>query len=277
MSMRINTNTQSLNTQRMLRKSKSEQTSALQKLSSGSRINSAADDAAGLAISEKLKTEIRSSQQAYRNAGDGISLIQTTEGALNETGSMLSRLKELSIQSANDTISDEERNYINLEVQSIVSEVDRIAKSTDFNGKSLVDGNGDDFELQIGTKADPDSNRITINTSDLDATADGLGLDSIDVSSKSGARSALEAVNEAQTKINGGRAILGSLQNRLSTTMTNLDQRATNLSAANSRIRDTDFAAETAKLTQANIRTSAGVSVLTQANTTPSAALGLLS
>jgi len=240
MSMRIGTNTQSLFTQRMLRNSKKEQTSALEKLSSGSRINSAADDAAGLAISEKLKSEVRSSQQAYRNASDGISLIQTTEGAL------------------------------------IISEVDRIAKSTDFNGKSLVDGNSENFELQVGTKSDPDSNRISINVEDLDATAGGLGLDGIDVSSKTGARDALALVDEAQTKINGGRAILGSIQNRLSTTMTNLDQRATNLSAANSRIRDTDFAAETAKLTQANIKTSAGVSVLTQANATPTAALGLL-
>ena len=276
MSMRINTNTQSLFTQRMLRNSKAEQNSSLAKLSSGSRINSAADDAAGLAISEKLKSEIRSSQQAYRNASDGISLIQTSEGALNETGNMLSRLRELSIQASNGTLGEEERSYVNEEVQGLVSEIDRIAKSTDFNGQSLVDGSGDDFELQVGTKADPDVNQISIKTADLDATAGALGLDSIDVSSRSGAKDALAAVDEAQTKINRGRAMLGSVQNRLSTTMTNLDQRATNLSAANSRIRDTDFAAETAKLTQANIKTSAGVSVLGQANSTPMTALSLI-
>ena len=166
---------------------------------------------------------------------------------LNETGNMLSRLRELSIQASNGTLGEEERSYVNEEVQGLVSEIDRIAKSTDFNGQSLVDGSGDDFELQVGTKADPDVNQISIKTADLDATAGALGLDSIDVSSKSGAKDALAAVDEAQTKINRGRAMLGSVQNRLSTTMTNLDQRATNLSAANSRIRDTDFAAETAK------------------------------
>ena len=276
MSMRINTNVQSLQAQRTLRQSKNEQSDSLMKMSSGQRINSAADDAAGLAISERMKSDIRSSQQAYRNTGDGVSLIQVTEGALNETGNMLTRLRELSIQAASDTVNDEDRGYINLEYQSLVSEIDRISKSTSFNGKSLIDGQGESYGLQVGANADAETNQIIIDTSNLDSTSSGLGLDSSGVDSVDAARDSLAVIDAAQTQISGGRAILGSVQNRLKSTMTNLDQRVTNLSEANSRVRDTDLAAETAKLTQSNIKTSAGLSVLTQANSTPASALALL-
>ena len=276
MGMRINTNTQSLNTQRALRNTKQEQTSSIEKLSSGERINMAADDAAGLAISERLKSEVKSSEQAYRNAGDGVSILQTTEGALSEASNILTRLRELSIQSSTDTVSEEDRSYTNMEFQSLVSEVDRIAKSTTFNGKALADGTAEEYTLQVGTKADPESSSLVIDLSEMNSTSDGLELSGVDISTKDGALEALSNVDGALTKLNGSRAQLGAMQNRLKSTMTNLDQRVTNIKEANSRIRDTDIAAETAKLAQANIKSASGISVLSQANSAPNGALRLL-
>ena len=213
MSMRINTNVQALQAQRALGNSKNEQSSSLQKLSSGQRINMAADDAAGLAISEKLKSEIVSTSQANRNAGDGISLIQTAEGGLGEVSSLLTRIRELSVQSASDTVSEEDRSYTNLEFQSLVSEVDRISKSTNFNGTTLLDGESEDFGLQIGSQSDPETNQLVINASSLDSSAGGLGIDSDSIDTKDGALAAIDSIDGALQKINGNRALLGSYQN----------------------------------------------------------------
>jgi flagellin len=276
MGLRINTNVQSLSAQRSLGKVKAEQGSNLEKLASGSRINKASDDAAGLAISEKLKANIRGSQQAKRNAGDGISMIQTAEGGLNEVSNILVRLRELSVQSASDTIGDSERKFSDMEFQNLVQEVDRISSSTKYNGKDLLSGEGDTADFQIGIMNDEFNDRISYNPQDSSASADDIGIGGLSVSSKDDAQSNLENIDVAIDKINGNRANLGALQNRLQSTISNLDVKTENLSAANSRIRDTDVAQTSSELTKANILTSSSTSVLAQANSSQNAALKLI-
>jgi len=276
MSMRINTNTQSLNAQRMLRKSKSEQTSALQRLSSGSRINSAADDAAGLAISEKLKARIRSTQQADRNANDGISMVQTAEGGLDEISSMLTRLRELSIQSASDTVGDTERSFTDLEYQNLKQEIERISQVTEFNGTKLLDGSADRLDFQIGVNNDDFQDRISYDAQQTNSSIESLGIDGIGVSSKEGAQDSLATIDAAIENISGQRANLGALQNRLVSTSNNLQTSAENLSAANSRIRDVDYAKASADNARNNILSQAGTSVLAQANAQGQNALRLI-
>lgn len=246
------------------------------KLSSGTRINKAGDDAAGLAISEKLKANIRGSQQATRNAGDGISLIQTAEGGLNETSNILIRLRELSVQSASDTVGDTERKFADLEFQHLTKEVDRIAASTQFNGKQLLTGQGDDMEFQIGIMNDAKNDRLTYKPQDTSAKASDLGIEGLGVQSKANAQENLEKIDNAINGVNGNRASLGALQNRLQSTISNLETRTENLAAANSRIRDTDVAAESAELAKANILSAASISVLSQANNSGAAALKLI-
>ncbi|MCB9060430.1 MAG: flagellin FliC [Halobacteriovoraceae bacterium] len=276
MGLRINTNVTSLAAQRNLNITKRDQERNLTKLSSGSRINKAGDDAAGLAISERLKSEIRSTQQAKRNAADGISFIQTAEGGLNEVSSILIRLRELSIQSASDTIGDVERSFSDKEYQSLVKEVDRIAQSTTFNGTSLINGEGEDRDIQIGIKNVDGQDRITFTPSESNATADALGILGTSVGLKEDAQVNLETIDNAITQVNGNRANLGALQNRLVSTISNLEVGNENLSAANSRIRDTDVAQATSDLTKSNILMGASTSVLAQANTSQSAALKLI-
>ena len=276
MGLRINTNVQSLSAQRSLGKVKADQGANLEKLASGSRINKASDDAAGLAISEKLKVNIRSSQQAKRNAGDGISMIQTAEGGLNEVSNILVRLRELSVQSASDTIGDKERAFSDMEFQNLVQEVDRISSSTKFNGKDLLSGEGETADFQIGIMNDDFNDRISYNPQDSSASADDIGIGGLAVSSKDDAQSNLENIDVAMDKINGNRANLGALQNRLQSTISNLDVKTENLSAANSRIRDTDIAETSSELTKANILTAASTSVLAQANSSQNAALKLI-
>lgn len=276
MGLRINTNVQSLSAQRSLGNVKQSQGDNLEKMASGSRINKASDDAAGLAISEKLKANIRGSQQAKRNAGDGISMIQTAEGGLNEVSNILVRLRELSVQSASDTIGDSEREFSDLEFQNLVQEVDRIAGSTEFNGRSLLNGEGDTADFQVGIMNDDFNDRISYRPQDSAATADAIGVAGLSVGSKEGAQENLENIDSAINKINGNRANLGALQNRLQSTISNLDVKTENLSAANSRIRDTDIAHTSSELTKANILTSASTSVLAQANSSQNAALKLI-
>ncbi|MCK5072150.1 MAG: flagellin FliC [Bacteriovoracaceae bacterium] len=276
MGLRINTNIQSLKAQRNLGVVQNRQSSALNKLSSGSRINMAADDAAGLAISEKLKASIRGSQQATRNAGDGISLIQTAEGGLNEISSILIRLRELSVQAASDTIGDAERKFSNLEFKNLTQEVDRIASSTQFNGKNLIDGSGESMDIQIGMMNNPDFDRLTYSPSDTDAKLEALGLDGASVITKADAQGNLDNIDVAINHLNGNRANLGALQNRLQSTISNLEVQTENLAAANSRIRDTDIAQASAELTKTNILSNAGISVLGQANNAGSMALKLI-
>ncbi len=276
MGLRINTNVVSLAAQRSLGVNNSKQQQSLERLSSGSRINRAADDAAGLAISEKMKAQIRGLQQAERNAGDGISMIQTAEGGLNEVSNILTRLRELSMQAASDTVNDTERGFTNLEYQNLKAEVDRIAQVTEFNGNKLLDGTSGSYDFQIGINNDPFKDRIQLNTEVINTTTSSLGVSEIDISSKSGAQESLAALDSAIEQVSGKRAELGAKQNRLNSTMSNLETYTESLSAANSRIRDTDFASETAKNTQLNILNNAGTAVLAQSNSQGAAALKLI-
>ncbi|MBY0412658.1 MAG: flagellin FliC [Bdellovibrionales bacterium] len=276
MGLRINTNTQSLRAQSAMSKVEMQKSESMAKLSTGTRINKAGDDAAGLAISEKLKANIRGSQQATRNAGDGISLIQTAEGGLNETSNILIRLRELSVQAASDTVGDTERKFADLEFQHLTQEVDRIAASTQFNGKQLLTGEGEDMEFQIGIMNDAKNDRLTYKPQDTSAKASSLGIDGLGVQSKVSAQENLEKIDSAINNVNGNRASLGALQNRLQSTISNLETRTENLAAANSRIRDTDVASESAELAKANILSAASISVLSQANNSGSSALKLI-
>lgn len=276
MGFRINTNVASLQAQTSLSKVNRESQESFSKLSSGQRITKASDDAAGLAISEKLKAEIRSTQQATRNANDGVSMIQVAEGGLNETSNILTRLRELAMQSASDTIGDAERAMTNLEYQQLKSEMDRIAKVTEFNGKKLLDGTADKYEFQVGSKNDPFEDRIAFDGSGLNASLESIGIESADVSSKEGAQDSLAMLDGAIEKVSSQRAILGATQNRLNSTVTNLQVFSENMSAANSRIRDVDYAEETAKQARNQIITAAGTSVLAQANMNGQAAMKLI-
>ncbi|MBT3586703.1 MAG: flagellin FliC [Halobacteriovoraceae bacterium] len=276
MGLRINTNVTSLAAQRTLGVNNADQSATLGKLSSGTRIVRSADDAAGLAISEKLKASIRSTNQAERNANDGVSLIQTAEGGLTEVGNILVRLRELSIQSASDTVGDPERQFTNLEYQNLKQEVERISEVTEFNGKKLLNGSGEQYDFQIGVNNDDFQDRIKYNTANQNSTIASLGLESLAVDSKVGAQEGLAALDSAIQSVSGQRAELGALQNRLGSTIQNLQVSSENLSAANSRIRDTDYAAETAKNTKLNILTNAGTSVLAQSNAQGQAALKLI-
>ena len=248
----------------------------LRKLSSGERITKAGDDAAGLAISENLKAQIRGMRQAKRNAGDAVSLLQTAEGGMNEISNIIIRLRELSVQAASDTVGVTERGYSDIEFQNLKEEIDRISKSTEFNGIKLLDGSGGKLEFQVGTKNDPVLDRLHYDGSTADASLTALGLEVDGVSTKEGAQAALQKLDDALVHINGTRANFGALQNRLQSTQNNLEISDENLSAANSRIRDVDVASETADMTKNNILLQAGISVLSQANQAPNTALKLL-
>lgn len=276
MSFRINTNTSSIAARTALKKISTKQEGVLSKMASGSRITKASDDAAGLAISEKLKSGIRSMDQANRNANDGISMIQVAEGGLNEVQNILTRLRELSIQSASDTVGEDERGFLDLEYQNIKDELQRITQTTEYNGVNLLNGSGDKLDFQIGVMNDEFNDRISYNPGTMDATLSSLDLDGISAAEKGSAQDALSKIDSAITKVSGQRAELGALQNRLNVTSNNLNVAVENMSAANSRIRDVDYAEVTAENTKNNILTSAGTSVLTQANSSGNAALRLL-
>ncbi|MBC7713838.1 MAG: flagellin FliC [Rhizobacter sp.] len=276
MGLRIATNTQSLRAQNAMSKVEAAKSDSLSKLSSGSRINKAGDDAAGLAISEKLKANIRGSQQATRNAGDGISMIQTAEGGMNEVSNILIRLRELSVQTASDTVGDSERKFADLEFQNLTQEVDRIATSTQFNGKDLLSGKGDKLDFQVGIMNDDKNDRLSYKPQDSSVKAADLGIEGLGVQTKASAQENLEKIDSAINGVNGNRASLGALQNRLQSTISNLETRTENLAAANSRIRDTDVAAESAELAKNNILSAASTSVLSQANSSGSAAMKLI-
>lgn len=275
--MRINTNIQSIAAQRALGTTKRNLDNNLRKLSTGERITRAGDDAAGLAISEKLKAQIRGIRQAKRNADDGISLIQTAEGSLSEISNIIIRLRELSVQAASDTVGDKERSFSDIEFQKLKDEVQRIAGATNFNGVDLLNGNGGKLEFQVGINNDPMQDRIVYDASAADATLAALGIGAESVASKEGAQTALGQLDDALVRVNGIRANMGAMQNRLTSITNTLGITDENLSAANSRIRDVDVAQETADLAKNNILTQAGVSVLSPANQSPSFALKLLS
>ena len=276
MGFRINTNVASLQAQNSVGKVNRETQESFSKLSSGQRITKSADDAAGLAISEKLKTEIRSAQQANRNANDGISMVQVAEGGLNETSNILTRMRELAIQSSSDTVGDVERGMTDLEYQQLKSEMDRISQVTQFNGKPLLNGEGEKTEFQVGTGADEFKDRISFEPGQLNSGLEALGVGSLSVGSKEGAQDSLASIDSAIEKVSGQRAQLGALQNRLTSTTNNLQTYTENMSAANSRIRDVDYAEETAKQARNSIIGSAGTSVLAQANMSGQNALKLI-
>lgn len=276
MGMRINTNVSSIAAQRALGITKNNLDNNLRKLSSGERITRAADDAAGLAISEKLKGHIRGLRQAKRNSDDGVSLIQTAEGGLNEISNIIIRLRELAVQAASDTVGDTERGFSDIEFQNLKDEIERISKSSEFNGRKLLDGTGGLVEVQVGIHNDPTLDRIKYDSAQTDSTLETLGIFAESIGNKEGAQLSLSKLDDALVRINGTRANLGALQNRLQSTSNNLAITEENFSAANSRIRDVDIASETADLTRNNILSQAGVSVLAQANQSTNAALKLI-
>ena len=276
MGMRINTNASSLAAQRSLVNNRNALNNNLRKLSTGQRITRASDDAAGLAISENFKSYLRATRQAYRNAGDSISMIQTAEGGLEEISNIIIRLRELAVQTSSDTVGDKERAFSNIEFSQLVDEVKRIAESSSFNGINLLDGSSGVLEFQIGQKNDPTLDRLRFDFSQANSTPLSLGLEALDVSTKTGSQTSLANLDNALTRVNGIRARMGATQNRLQSIMNNLSITDENISAANSRVRDLDIAQETADMAKNNILVQSGVSVLSQANNQPSIALKLI-
>lgn len=269
--MRINNNVMAMNAHRQLGANQTAGAKSMEKLSSGLRINRAGDDAAGLAISEKMRGQIRGLNQASRNAQDGISLIQTAEGALNESHSILQRMRELAVQSASDTNTDEDRVELQKEVTALIAELDRIGNNTEFNTQALLDGSFTDMEIHIGANA---GQSLTVGI--VDMTASGLTVDGVDISDQTGANGAITTINNAIETLSAERSTLGAWQNRLEHTISNLSNASENLQAAESRVRDVDMAAEMMEFTKSNILNQAATAMLAQANMAPQSVLQLL-
>jgi flagellin len=274
MGLRVNTNVASVNAQRNLVNTTDRLNRSLERLSSGLRITRASDDAAGLAISERFRAEIRSLAQAQRNANDGVSMLQIAEGALNETSGILIRLRELAIQSANGTLGSGERNTLNDEFQALVGEISRIAAVTEFNGTQVLNGGSSvSVTFQIGTN-NTANDRITVTG--VDATASGVGVSGLSITTVSGAQAALSSIDAAIDTVSNLRAQFGAAQNRLESAIRSIAVAIENTTAAESRIRDVDVASETAEMTRNQVLQQAGVAVLAQANVSTQAALRLL-
>jgi flagellin len=269
--MRINHNIAALNTHRQLSSATNAQSKSMEKLSSGLRINRAGDDAAGLAISEKMRGQIRGLDQASRNAQDGISLIQTAEGALNETHAILQRMRELAVQSSNDTNVTSDRTALQAEVTELISEVSRIANNTEFNTQNLLDGTFTAKKFHIGANSGQ-SIALSINN----MTASGLGINAVDITTQAGADAAITTINTALEKVSSERSKLGANQNRLEHTINNLGTSSENLTAAESRVRDVDMAKEMMNQTKNSILSQAAQAMLAQANQQPQGVLQLL-
>jgi flagellin len=289
--MRIRTNVSSINAQRFLTQSSQSMSQSLERLSSGYRINKSADDAAGLAISESIRGKVRGLNQAKRNASDAISMVQTAEGSMGEMTNIMIRLRELTVQSASDTIGETERGYLNREYTQLVDEVDRIIGTTEFNGRKLFSKEeADQFVIQVGTNGtSPEANidTLTVNLGGMKITTEDLGLgklaeigptpeDGAVGPSRDDIATKLTAIDNALMKLSGERANLGATQSRLNSAVANLGTSVENMETAKSRISDVDFAAETATLTQNKILVQSGTAVLAQANQSPEAALALL-
>ncbi|MBL8918655.1 MAG: flagellin FliC [Myxococcaceae bacterium] len=274
MAMSIRTNVSSLNAQRNMYQTQNQLDSSLSRLSSGYRITKAGDDAAGLGISVNLEAQIRSYNQGARNANDGISLIQTAEAALNEQSNMVTRLRELAMQSASDGIGNTERGYIQDEVAEQVAEIERVAQATEFNGQKLLDGSAATLDFQVGIRNVAANDRITVTT--VDATTATLGIAGLDLSSKANAQTALGTLDTALQTLSSARATLGAAGNRFTSAVASIQASSESLSAANSRIRDVDVAEETSRMARSQVLMQAGVSVLSQANQMPQVALKLL-
>lgn len=275
MALRINTNAVSLRAQQNLSKAQGALTQNVKRLSSGLRINTAGDDAAGSSISSKLSSDVRGLKQASRNTNDAVSVIQTAEGAMGEINGLLTRMRELAVQASNGaTMSATDRGYIDQEFQLLESEINRIVNVTEFNGQKLIDGtisSGVDFQVGMNNTA---NDRIALSVADSDSTA--LGINDDLLTSQTGAQAAIDALDTAIQSVATTRGTLGVTQNRLTVTISNLANMHENLSGANSRIRDVDVAEETASMTRNQILQQAGVAVLAQANALPQSALALI-
>jgi flagellin len=275
MSISIRTNVASLNAQNNLTQTQNTLNDSLAKLSSGYRITKAGDDAAGLGISTKLESQIRSYAQATRNANDGISVIQSSEAALNESANILTRLRELAMQSASDGIGNTERGYVDTEAQALVSELDRMAQTTEYNGTKLLNGSSSTLDFQVGLFSSS-NDAITFTTIDATVGASGLNVSGLALGAKASALAALASIDSALQAVSSARATLGANGNRMQSAINNIQAFSESLSAADSRIKDVDVAAETSNMSRQQILMQAGVSVLAQANQMPQMALKLL-
>ena len=277
MGLRIATNIASQNVQKNLKEVSNAGNAQLEKLSSGKRITKASDDAAGLAISTNLEAQTKGLRQATRNANDGISLIQTAEGGLNETSNILVRLRELTVQAASDTVGEQERGFLNKEYQQLTKEVDRISDSTTFNGSQLLNGKGKgSMDFQVGAFAG-EQNKITFDSTETDSSASSIGIKGTGIENKDDALGAIATVDVAINKVSGQRANLGSIQSRLGSTVKNLETQTINQDSARSVIQDVDVAEASAALASNNVVKNAAVSTLSQANQIPNSALRLIS
>ena len=269
--MVVQHNLRAMNSNRMLGLTQTTQSKSTEKLSSGYKINRAADDAAGLAISEKMRRQIRGLTQASENAQDGISCVQTAEGALNEVHDMLQRMNELAVQAANGTNMNEDRGYLDQEVQQLVEEIDRVADSTTFNEQKLLDGSFTGKNLQVGSE---NGDTIGVDIAAMDSA--GLSLTGINITTSANASAAIQTIKDAITTLSSQRADLGAIQNRLEHTINNLDNVVENTTAAESQIRDTDMATEMVKYSNNNILAQAGQAMLAQSNQANQGVLSLL-
>jgi flagellin len=277
MGLRIATNIASQSVQKNLKEVSNAGNSQLEKLSSGKRITKASDDAAGLAIATNLEAQTKGLRQATRNANDGISLIQTAEGGLNETSNILVRLRELTVQAASDTVGENERGFLDKEYQQLTKEVDRISDSTTFNGSQLLNGKGKgQMDFQVGAFAG-EQNKITFDSSETDSSTSSIGISGTGIGNKDDALSAISTVDGAITKVSGQRANLGSIQSRLGSTVKNLETQTINQDSARSVIQDVDVAEASAALASNSVVKNAAVSTLAQANQIPNSALRLIS
>lgn len=276
MGLRINTNTAALHTQFQLRNNNKSIATTMERLSSGSKINRSADDTAGLANSENTRANIRGLKQSERNAQDGISFTQIAEGGLNQISNILLRLRDMSVQSASDTVSDANRELIALEYNHLLAEVDRLANSTEYNGTKLLSGIGKKIDFQINTKNSDQADRISFDPAQADVSTTSLGIEHSGVETKIIAQKSLDMIDGAISNISELRALFGSIQGRLSTASENIVTNIENLSASNSRIKDTDVAEESSELARKNLMLQAGTSILAQANQQPGQALSLL-
>ncbi len=275
MALTVNSNVASLNGQHNLLRSQGSLNTSMHRLSSGLRINSAKDDAAGLAISDRMTAQIKGMNQAARNANDGISLAQTAEGAMQETTNILQRMRELSVQAANDTNTSADRTSINTEMQQLTKELSRIASATEFNGQKLINGKATQHVFQVGAN-DGDTITVSMQSKKFNMTAAGLSLGGLSVASHGAASAAIAKIDAALNKVDTARSELGAVQNRFESTISNLQNSAENITAARSRILDTDIAAESSALAKSRVLQQAGVSMLAQANQAPQTALSLI-
>ena len=280
MAMVVNSNLTSMNALGNLGRTNRKLSDTFQNISSGLRVNNAADDAAGLAVSENLESQQMSLRQAQRNTNDGISVIQTAEGATDEVGDILKRMRELAVQSSSETLANTERNYIQDEFKQLTAEVDRIADVTEFNGVALTNGSAgltgtNDMNVQVGIHNTSDD-RINIELGDLQATTLKVDTGNVDLTNVTSAQSALQTIDNAIDKVNKYRSDYGAVQNRLESALNSLEVYTENVAGAESRIRDADFAHETAEMSKFQVMQQAGVAILGQANGLSQGALRLI-